>query len=128
MVKPQRGIICTQGDAPTSTDSNDGQLSFDSFEILAVLSTANPLLGSQGLEYEVDDEFRCLDPKERLRRQRLNLKKQLGLDTGGGSDDVVRYFYADQFHRTPRMRTARIVDTRNPPALVWVCVGGTHSN
>eukprot|EP00041_Stephanoeca_diplocostata_P038978 m.1575863 g.1575863 ORF g.1575863 m.1575863 type:complete len:1877 (-) comp25308_c0_seq54:5766-11396(-) len=86
---PSENVSTAPGSTPATMGGADGQLSFDSFEILAVLSTANPLLGSQGLEYEVDEEFRKLDPKERLRKQRLNLKKQLGLDTGGGSGDVV---------------------------------------
>lgn len=70
---------------PVDENSTTGQLSFDTFNLETVLLQAKPLLGSQGFEYDVDEEFMKLDPKERLQRQRNNLKNSLGL--GDSNED-----------------------------------------
>ena len=81
------------------TEGDGGQLSFDSFDLMLVLRKAKPLLGSQGFEYELSEEFRKLDPKERLKRQRGNLKKSLGLDDGDDGDNIEAMFDASARRR-----------------------------
>lgn len=64
---------------------DDTRFSFATFDMQRVLRYAVPLLGSAGSEYDVDPELFSLDPKERLRRQRQNLQKQLGLGCESGN-------------------------------------------
>eukprot|EP00039_Didymoeca_costata_P015606 m.268636 g.268636 ORF g.268636 m.268636 type:complete len:1773 (+) comp16256_c0_seq17:253-5571(+) len=66
---------------PLHTDVETPEsFSFATFDLTRVLRHATPLLGSQGLEYDLDAETLKLNPKERLKRQRQLLKEQLGLD------------------------------------------------
>lgn len=91
-----------------------GQLRFDTFDTLKVLSDTPTLTGSRGLEYELDEDVSKLDPKERLRRQREFLNRQLqgdntmgealpdaGLDSLFGADDLAE---ADRALATKRKR------------------------
>jgi hypothetical protein len=91
-----------------------GQLRFDTFDTLKVLSDTPTLTGSRGLEYELDEDTAKLDPKERLRRQREFLNRQLQGDNtvgealpddglGGllGADDLAE---ADRTVATKRKR------------------------
>ena len=50
---------------------------FQTFNVLKVLAHTQPLLGSKGLEYELDAATMALDPKARLKKQRQLLKSQL---------------------------------------------------
>eukprot|EP00729_Bicosta_minor_P022496 gene22496-14279_t len=55
----------------------DEMFRFETFNVLKVLAHAQPLLGSKGLEYELDAATMALDPKARLKKQRQMLKSQL---------------------------------------------------
>lgn len=81
------GAIGTAEDVTQALDEvAEGQLRFATFDTLKVLSAAPTLTGSQGLEYELDEASKQLDPKERLKRQRLLLNQQLqGEEAGGGA-------------------------------------------
>jgi TATA-binding protein-associated factor len=60
-------------------------LSFDSFDMSAVVKRGVPLLASPGKEFEEEPtglaEAASLDPKERIARQKRLLKQKLGLGT-----------------------------------------------
>lgn len=72
------GTAGTEEDADRFVaDQEMGQLRFDTFDTLKVLSAVPTLTGSKGLEYELDEATLRLDPKERLKRQRLFLNQQL---------------------------------------------------
>lgn len=57
-----------------------GRLNFSKFDIYKVMSQGNDLLGSEGLEYELDDNTSSKCAKVDLAEQRLKLNKRLGLD------------------------------------------------
>uniref|UniRef100_A0A6Q2Y175 BTAF1 RNA polymerase II, B-TFIID transcription factor-associated n=1 Tax=Esox lucius TaxID=8010 RepID=A0A6Q2Y175_ESOLU len=64
-------------------DSSCDRLSFQNFDISRLLKHGASLLGSAGVEFEVqDDKSGEVDPKERLARQRKLLQRKLGLDMG----------------------------------------------
>ena len=66
---------------PVGEEEADGRLRFGNFEMRRVLQHGTQLLGSTGFEYDIDlDELAKQPPRERLRRQRLLLNEQLGLD------------------------------------------------
>ncbi|KAM8852198.1 TATA-binding protein-associated factor 172 [Synchiropus picturatus] len=66
-----------------SPDSSCDRLSFCHFDISRLLKHGASLLGSAGVEFELqDDKTAEMDPKERLARQRKLLQKKLGLDMG----------------------------------------------
>lgn len=57
-------------------------LSFASFDMGSVVKNGAPLLASPGKEFEdEDDGLSGLDPKERIARQKKQLKQKLGLGT-----------------------------------------------
>ncbi|XP_041123938.1 TATA-binding protein-associated factor 172 isoform X1 [Polyodon spathula] len=59
------------------------RLSFCRFDVLRLLKHGASLLGSAGVEFEIqDDSSGEVDPKERLARQRKLLQKKMGLDMG----------------------------------------------
>ncbi|XP_057704435.1 TATA-binding protein-associated factor 172 [Corythoichthys intestinalis] len=59
------------------------RLSFYHFDISRLLKHGASLLGSAGVEFELQDDKMCeMDPKERLACQRKLLQKKLGLDIG----------------------------------------------
>ncbi|XP_061645268.1 TATA-binding protein-associated factor 172 isoform X3 [Phyllopteryx taeniolatus] len=59
------------------------KLSFYHFDISRLLKHGASLLGSAGVEFELQDDKMCeMDPKERLACQRKFLQKKLGLDIG----------------------------------------------
>lgn len=60
--------------------SQMGRMKFEKFDINKVLSNGSCLLGSEGKEYEVDEEVQGVILKERLAKQRQMLNKRLGLD------------------------------------------------
>uniref|UniRef100_A0AAQ5ZLK0 BTAF1 RNA polymerase II, B-TFIID transcription factor-associated n=1 Tax=Amphiprion ocellaris TaxID=80972 RepID=A0AAQ5ZLK0_AMPOC len=64
-------------------DSSCNRLSFYHFDISRLLKHGASLLGSAGVEFELqDDKTGEMDTKERLARQRKLLQKKLGLDMG----------------------------------------------
>ncbi|KAJ3402488.1 hypothetical protein CcCBS67573_g02282 [Chytriomyces confervae] len=62
----------------TGTDSDTDRLSFDSFDMDAVIKNGAPLLASQGAEFDVD--FTGLDARERLALQKKMVKQRLGME------------------------------------------------
>ncbi|KAG8234706.1 hypothetical protein J437_LFUL014322 [Ladona fulva] len=58
-----------------------GRMSFESFDISKVLENGAYLMGSEGKEYDVDDDTRVADIREKLAHQRQLLNERLGLDT-----------------------------------------------
>jgi hypothetical protein len=60
-----------------SEAEDEESFKFVSFNVLKVLAHASPLLGSSGLEYDLDAATMALDPKSRLKKQRQLLKSQL---------------------------------------------------
>lgn len=64
-------------------ESSCDRLTFYHFDISRLLKHGASLLGSAGVEFELqDDKTGEMDPKERLARQRKLLQKKLGLDMG----------------------------------------------
>ncbi|XP_077585999.1 TATA-binding protein-associated factor 172 [Stigmatopora nigra] len=64
-------------------DPTSDRLSFYHFDISRLLKHGASLLGSAGVEFELQDDKMCeMDPKERLACQRKLLQKKLGLDIG----------------------------------------------
>ncbi|XP_061914731.1 TATA-binding protein-associated factor 172 [Entelurus aequoreus] len=71
------------------------RLSFYHFDISRLLKHGASLLGSAGVEFELqDDKIGEMDPKERLACQRKLLQKKLGLDIGAaiGMDNTEELF------------------------------------
>jgi hypothetical protein len=69
----------------SAAEGDDGEagwgLTFATFDITQVLEKGAPLLASQGQEYDVADVGGT--HAERVQRQRQQLRKKLGLDSGG---------------------------------------------
>jgi hypothetical protein len=69
----------------SAAEGDDGEggwgLTFAAFDITQVLEKGAPLLASQGQEYDVADVGGT--HAERVQRQRQQLRKKLGLDSGG---------------------------------------------
>uniref|UniRef100_A0A8C5E6B9 BTAF1 RNA polymerase II, B-TFIID transcription factor-associated n=1 Tax=Gouania willdenowi TaxID=441366 RepID=A0A8C5E6B9_GOUWI len=67
----------------SADDSSCDRLTFYHFDISRLLKHGASLLGSAGVEFELqDDKIGEMDPKERIARQRKLLQKKLGLDMG----------------------------------------------
>ncbi|KAM9804251.1 TATA-binding protein-associated factor 172 [Neosynchiropus ocellatus] len=76
-------VVNAQSADDFSPDSSCDRLSFYHFDISRLLKHGASLLGSAGVEFELqDDKTAEMDPKERLARQRKLLQKKLGLDMG----------------------------------------------
>ena len=65
----------------SSLNEETWMLSFASFDIQNVVKNGVPLLSSPGKEFEEDEVDLTLDPKERIAKQKLQLKQKLGLGT-----------------------------------------------
>eukprot|EP00794_Sanderia_malayensis_P009222 gene9222-10196_t len=68
--------------------TDQGKFFFSSFDILKVLKNGEPLVGSAGDEFDLEDDSNMegCSSQEILARQRQILKKRLGLDLIGGED------------------------------------------
>lgn len=79
-----------RGVCASSAEGDDGEggwgLTFAAFDITQVLEKGAPLLASQGQEYDVADVGGT--HAERVQRQRQQLRKKLGLDSGGLAEGV----------------------------------------
>ncbi|XP_067006130.2 TATA-binding protein-associated factor 172 [Anabrus simplex] len=60
--------------------SRAGRMNFQKFDICKVLTNGGHLLGSEGKEYDMEEDMSGLDPKEKMARQRHLLNTRLGLD------------------------------------------------
>lgn len=61
--------------------SSVGRLRFDQFDINKVLSNSTHLMGSEGKEYDIEEDSSLgIDVKEKLAKQRQMLNARLGLD------------------------------------------------
>ncbi|XP_053670942.1 TATA-binding protein-associated factor 172, partial [Anopheles nili] len=65
------------------------RLSFDSFDLNAVLFKGARLMGSEGTEFDPLDENEMIDPREKLARQRALLNEKLGLSSGLNLEELV---------------------------------------
>lgn len=64
-----------------SSLSQIGRLKFDQFDVKSFLANSSQLMGSEGKEYDLDEEQTVSgDNKERLAKQRQLLNARLGLD------------------------------------------------
>ena len=80
-----RHLLTGRGVRSSAAEGDDGEggwgLTFAAFDITQVLEKGAPLLASQGQEYDVADVGGT--HAERVQRQRQQLRKKLGLDSGG---------------------------------------------
>lgn len=65
---------------PSNYDSD--RLTFDSFDVAKVLQKGARLMGSEGTEFDCQDDFE-VDSRENLQRQRSLLNERLGFNTNG---------------------------------------------
>lgn len=79
--------IKSENENESENGNQDEQLEFDNFDIKSVITYGSKLLGSAGTEY--DDPWANLDSVEKLRRQKLSLKKKMGLGGEFMDDDVL---------------------------------------
>ncbi|CCX05040.1 Similar to Probable helicase mot1; acc. no. O43065 [Pyronema omphalodes CBS 100304] len=87
---------------------DEGQLSFDTLDIISVLKFGKTLLGSSGKEY--DYSLNDLDPAERLAAQKKNVTARLGLGGEYMEEEIVneKDFASMGGHtvQTPRIDTS----------------------
>lgn len=66
---------------PENSVSLLGRLTFDQFDMTKVLSNSSHLMGSEGKEYDLEEDTAPgIDLKERMAKQRQILNARLGLD------------------------------------------------
>ncbi|KFB40634.1 hypothetical protein ZHAS_00008156 [Anopheles sinensis] len=75
--------------AKGSRNGHNHRLSFDSFDLNAVLFKGARLMGSEGSEFDPLDENEVVDLREKLARQRALLNEKLGLSSGINVEDIV---------------------------------------
>ncbi|XP_053667652.1 TATA-binding protein-associated factor 172 [Anopheles marshallii] len=68
---------------------NNHRLSFDNFDLNAVLFKGARLMGSEGTEFDPLDENEMVDLREKLARQRALLNEKLGLSSGLNIEELV---------------------------------------
>uniref|UniRef100_A0A182VQT4 TATA-binding protein-associated factor 172 n=1 Tax=Anopheles minimus TaxID=112268 RepID=A0A182VQT4_9DIPT len=68
---------------------NNHRLSFDNFDLNAVLFKGARLMGSEGTEFDPLDENEIVDLREKLARQRALLNEKLGLTSGINVEELV---------------------------------------
>uniref|UniRef100_A0A182M311 TATA-binding protein-associated factor 172 n=1 Tax=Anopheles culicifacies TaxID=139723 RepID=A0A182M311_9DIPT len=68
---------------------NNHRLSFDNFDLDAVLFKGARLMGSEGTEFDPLDENEIVDLREKLARQRALLNEKLGLTSGINVEELV---------------------------------------
>ncbi|XP_053692985.1 TATA-binding protein-associated factor 172 [Sabethes cyaneus] len=70
-------------------NTQNSRLSFDKFDLNAVLHRGARLMGSEGTEFDAIDDNEAGDPREKWARQRALLNEKLGLSSGVNLDDIV---------------------------------------
>ncbi|XP_055541530.1 TATA-binding protein-associated factor 172 [Wyeomyia smithii] len=71
------------------TNTQNLRLSFDKFDLNAVLHRGARLMGSEGTEFDAIEDNEAGDPREKWARQRALLNEKLGLSSGVNLDDIV---------------------------------------
>uniref|UniRef100_A0A182P5N4 TATA-binding protein-associated factor 172 n=1 Tax=Anopheles epiroticus TaxID=199890 RepID=A0A182P5N4_9DIPT len=79
----------TRGSSNRNGGPNSHRLSFDSFDLNAVLFKGARLMGSEGTEFDPLDENEVIDLREKLARQRALLNEKLGLSSGLNIEELV---------------------------------------
>ncbi|EAA01172.6 TATA-binding protein-associated factor 172 [Anopheles arabiensis] len=84
---------CDSSSSAHASGSRNGhqhhRLSFDSFDLNAVLFKGARLMGSEGSEFDPLDEGEVVDLREKLARQRALLNEKLGLSSGLNLEELV---------------------------------------
>lgn len=121
-LKREAGSECSSDESPLSD-----RLSFDRFDISRLLKHGASLLGSAGVEFEVqDDKSVDVDPKERIARQRKLLQKKLGLDMGAAigmnteelfNDEDLDYMPSNTLVNKPALQAAEFIDSEFLPGM-----------
>ncbi|XP_072281164.1 TATA-binding protein-associated factor 172 isoform X2 [Pyxicephalus adspersus] len=120
--KREAGSECSSDESPLLD-----RLSFDRFDISRLLKHGASLLGSAGMEFEVqDDKAVDVDPKERIARQRKLLQKKLGLDMGAAigmsteelfNDEDLDYLPSNTLVNKPALQAAEFIDSEFLPGM-----------
>ncbi|XP_050067911.1 TATA-binding protein-associated factor 172 [Anopheles maculipalpis] len=79
----------THGSGNRNGHNNNHRLSFDNFDLNAVLFKGARLMGSEGTEFDPLDENEMVDLREKLARQRALLNEKLGLSSGLNIEELV---------------------------------------
>lgn len=93
------------GEYNTQTAAGSSRLSFEKFDLNAVLHRGARLMGSEGTEFDAIDDNDGGDPREKWARQRALLNEKLGLSTGVNLDDIVSI--DDMQNRSVQVQLAR---------------------
>ncbi|XP_058823909.1 TATA-binding protein-associated factor 172 [Topomyia yanbarensis] len=83
------GVKKEEVEEDSDANTQGSRLSFDKFDLNAVLHRGARLMGSEGTEFDAIDENDAGDPREKWARQRALLNEKLGLSTGVNLDDIV---------------------------------------
>ncbi|XP_068114094.1 TATA-binding protein-associated factor 172 [Hyperolius riggenbachi] len=120
--KKEAGSECSSDDSPVLD-----RLSFDRFDISRLLKHGASLLGSAGVEFEVqEDKSVEVDPKERIARQRKLLQRKLGLDVGAAigmnteelfNDEDLDYMPTNTLVNKPTLQAAEFIDSEFLPGM-----------
>ncbi|XP_071987194.1 TATA-binding protein-associated factor 172 isoform X2 [Engystomops pustulosus] len=121
-IKKEAGSECSNDESSASD-----RLSFERFDIAKLLKHGASLLGSAGVEFEVqDDKSGDVDPKERIARQRKLLQRKLGLDMGAAigmstedlfNDEDLDYLPSNTLVHKPTLQAAEFIDTEFLPGM-----------
>ncbi|KAM4032830.1 TATA-binding protein-associated factor 172 isoform 3-T3 [Anomaloglossus baeobatrachus] len=121
-VKKEAGSECSNDESSASD-----RLSFERFDISKLLKHGASLLGSAGVEFEVqDDKSGDVDPKERIARQRKLLQRKLGLDMGAAigmnteelfNDEDLDYLPTNTLVNKPTLQAAEFIDAEFLPGM-----------
>ncbi|GLG94284.1 Helicase domino [Gryllus bimaculatus] len=81
-VPPWDPIPCSVKETKTlsSNISMEGRMNFEKFDMCKVLENGSLLMGSEGKEYDLEEDMSGLDVREKMARQRQLLNARLGLD------------------------------------------------
>ncbi|KAM3913658.1 TATA-binding protein-associated factor 172 isoform 2-T2 [Leptodactylus fuscus] len=121
-IKKEAGSECSNDESSASD-----RLNFGRFDISKLLRHGASLLGSAGVEFEVqEDKSGDVDPKERIARQRKLLQRKLGLDMGAAigmnteelfNDEDLDYLPANTLVIKPALQAAEFIDTEFLPGM-----------
>ncbi|XP_073402650.1 TATA-binding protein-associated factor 172-like isoform X2 [Dendrobates tinctorius] len=121
-IKKEAGSECSNDELSASD-----RLSFERFDISKLLKHGASLLGSAGIEFEVqDDKTGDVDPKERIARQRKLLQRKLGLDMGAAigmnteelfNDEDLDYLPTNAIVNKPTLQAAEFIDAEFLPGM-----------
>nr|CAD7594395.1 unnamed protein product [Timema genevievae] len=110
--------------------SQVGRMNFQKFSMSNVLTNSSHLMGSEGKEFDTEEDVAGVDIREKMARQRQQLNARLGLDTAAriGLDDMSDIFEAEDFAIAPEFQRSRSVESaRRPVSEVVLQEGGLSS-